>query len=616
MWGRYGYTLGFCEEYYVLPARRIVSSLLAICLSASHALPAYAAGETLTKADYEACQTHDEGGFRKAIEAITQDALKRSLASFDYKNSVFDAWRTGGMDDIIDKRVDLAVSEVGNETSWGELLQSLAYSQKAQDLAKAVAERVYRSDAVKTGIEAVATDVGRKLGSGLEFASQDAAGPAIACVKAFLGPRYGAAVSGAVTAQAEKEFAIDSSKGAASVSTGAVLAQSSDGVTGAAILIVRRSLANMAQRIGQRMVGSVLSRLVSVAAGGIGAVLIAKDIWELRSGVLPIIAGEMKSKTTKTQVQEELAKSIADQIGEHVKDVAGKTSDRIVEIWQEFRRAHIKSLDLADRNAGFRSFLDLTKPALMPRLDEVVGLLLASEGEAGILKRLSDGTLDTAINTLTPPGMDIVRETRSVDAGLKWAAVAGDLLPKAVENEVYRRAAPEDFSKASLGRLLALDDKLAIGRLASLKRDARETLFELDANDLKTLARALAETELATLSGYLTGLEKRPRERILRAIALAPGKMHLLASARVRDAVLASRDQTSAVDMMLRADSGGPQMIMQDLKLAFDGQISPILMWERHPAIVGLAVIPLLIFLLLLRRIFGARRKVTVASSP
>ena len=592
----------------MLRMRPIVSSVMALCVALTPLAPAVAAG-SLTKADYEACQTHDEAAFRTAIEAITLTALTRSLASFDYKNSASDAWRTGGMDDIIDKRVDMAVADVANETSWAEKLQSLAYSEKAQDLAKAVAERVYRSDAVKTGIEGVAADVGRKIGLSLEFASQDAAGPAIACVKAFLGPRYGSAVSAAVTLQAEKEFAIDSSKGQASVSSTSVLAQSGDGITGAAILLVRRSLANMASRVGQRIVGSVLSRLVSVAAGGIGAVLIAKDIWELRSGVLPIIATEMKSKPTKEQVQAELAKSISEQIGDHVKDVAGKTAERIVEIWKEFQRAHVKSLDLADRNAGFRTFLDVTKPANLPRLDEVVGLLLAGEGEAGILKRLTDGTLDTAVNGLTGPGMDIVRETRSVDGGLKWAAIAGDLLAKVVDNEVYRRSAPDDFTRASLVKLLALDDKLAIGRLAGLTREARETLFELNAGDLKMLARALTEPELATLSGYLTGLEKKPRERILQAIALAPGKMRILASARVRDAVLASRDQASAVDMMLRADAGGPQVILADAKLAFDGQISPVLLWERHPAVTALAVVPLLVLLALVWRVLGGRRK-------
>jgi hypothetical protein len=385
-----------------------------------------------------------------------------------------------------------------------------------------------------------------------------------------------------------------------------VIAQSGAGIAGAALLIVRRQLANMAGRVGARIAGSVLSRLVSVAAGGIGAVLIAKDIWELRTGVLPIISAEMKSKATKDLVQAEIARSIADQIGEH-----GKTSDRIVEIWHEFRRAHLKALELADRNDGFRAFLDSTAPSNLPRLDEVVGLVLAAEGEAAVLKRLADGTLHTAVNRLAPSAIDIARETRSLESGLKWSAVAGDLLPKVVESELYRRANPDDFTKASLARLVSLDDKVAITRLASLTREAREALFDVESADLRALARALPEAELATLARYLTGLEKKPRERVLRAVAAAPEKMRILASARVRDAVLASRDQSSAVEMMLRAGASGPAEIAADARLAWAGQISPILMWERHPAATLLAIVPLFIVLLLLRRIFLPRRRPT-----
>lgn len=586
-----------------------MSSVLALSLVVSPTAPAFAAAEALTKADYEACQSRDDAAFRAAVENITQTALKNSLASFDTKGAVADAWRANGMDETIDKRVDLAVSEVSSETSWAELLQSLANSTKAQELAKAVAERVYRSQVIKTGLETVATDVGRKLGTSLEFASQDAVGPAITCIKAFLGNRYGTAVSSAVTGQAEKEFGIDAAKGKAAISPGSVMAQSGEGIAGAAILLVRRQLVNMTERIGQRIVGSVLSRLVSVAAGGIGAVLIAKDIWELRTGVLPIIATEMKSKSTKEQVQAELAKSITDQIGDHVKEIAGKSAQHIIEIWQDFRRAHLKTLDLADRNEDFRSFLDVTKPANLPRLDEVVALLLASEGEPSIAKRLADGTLDSAVNKIPTAGMDIARDTRSVEAGLKWAAISGDLLPKVVELELHKRANPDDFTRVSLGQLLALDDKISMQRLSSLKREARETLFELDAVELKPLARALSESELGTLSGYLTGLDKKPRDRVLRAIASAPGKMRVLASARVRDAVLASRDQSSAVDIMLRADASSPADILADAKLAFDGQVSPILIWERHPVAIFAALIPAIILLLLLRRIFMPPRR-------
>ena len=151
--------------------------------------------------------------------------------------------------------------------------------------------------------------------------------------------------------------------------------------------------------------------------------------------------------------------------------------------------------------------------------------------------------------------MEIARETRSIDAGLKWSALAGDDLPKVVELSLYRRTEPDQLSRASLQRLLALDDQLAIVRLASIDRGARDTLFELQDADLKNLARSLTEDELSSLSRYLTGLQKEPRERVLRAVAANPARIHSLSSERVRQAVVASTDQSAAVAMMLR--SGG-----------------------------------------------------------
>ncbi len=596
------------EVLLVTARRRILPLLMAVSLATTQPAPAFAAGQTLSKAEYEGCQASDEQGFRKSIQEITEGALKRSMSGFDYKAAVNDQWRSLGMDDILDKRVDTAVAEVGSETSWSQKLASLAYQKNAAELAQKVAERVYRSDAVKGGIEAVATGVGKSLGQSLEFASQDAAGPAIACVKAFLAARYGAAVSGAVASRAEREFSLDSSKGAASVSTGAVLAQSTDGIAGAAILIVRRQLANMAERIGARIAGSVLSRLVSVVAGGIGAVLIAKDIWDLRSGVLPIIASEMKTSATKEQVKAELARSISEQIGEHVKDVAAKTSDRIVDIWQDFRRAHMKTLEIADHDKAFRTFLDETDGANLPRLDEVVGLILGSEGgEAAVLKRLGDGSLNTAVNLAPSQAIDIARDTRSLEAGLKWSAISGDMLPKVFDLELHRHASPDDFTKASLTRLLALDDRLAITRLASVTREARDTLFDLDTASLKSLARALSEGELSTLSRYLTGLAKVPREHVLRTVAATPARMQMLAADWVRDAVIASKDQTAAVDMLLRTAGDTPAEIAGDVRLAIDGKVSPTLIWQRHPVVTSLGVVPLLIVFLLLRRIFAVR---------
>jgi hypothetical protein len=562
----------------------------------------------MTRADYEACQSADEAGFRNSIEALSLKALEAGVKTVDYRASVDNQWRRLGMDDLLSKRVDLAVEEVRSETSWAGLAQSLINSEKAQAISTAVAERVYKSEAMKTAIEGLAIGVGNEVGRTLELASQDAVGPSLECLRAFLGKRYGSTVAGVVTSDVEKDFGLEAAAGRANISSGSVIQHSSEGIAGAAILLVRRQLANIAARIGQRLAGSILARLVSVAAGGVGLVLVAKDIWELRKGVLPIISDEMKSEASKDMVKAELAKTLGEQITAHLQEIASKSADRVIEIWRAFRNAHQKALELAERNEGFRKFLDTVKPEQLARLDEVVALAYGADGEAGVLKRLDNGTLNEAVRFLPEPAMTIARDTRSIDAALGWSALAGDQLPKVLEHEIYRRSAPEGFTRATLTTLLALDDHVAITRLAALAPQARDRLFGLGTEDLKRLARSFSEAELETLSRYLDGLEPGPRARVLSAIAATPGKMQSLASARVRDAVLASKDQARAVDMMLRDGSGAPEVILEDARAAWEGQISPVLIWERHPLVVGGLGLAVIFVLLMLRRLFRPRR--------
>ena len=572
------------------------------------------AAPPLSRAEYETCQARDEQGFRRAVEALTLRGLETGLANLDYRAIVADEWRRGNLDDIIDRQVDEAIGQVRDESSWFQLWSTLASRERAQELATMAAERVYRSDAIKKAIEGLAAGVGKEIGKRIELAVLDTAGPATQCMQAFLGRRYGATVAGVVSSDAGKEYSIDPAKAGAQVTTGQVLVEGSGGIAGTVVLVVRRQLSNMAARIGQRVIGSILSRLVSVVAGGIGLVLIAKDIWDFRHGVLPIVAGEMKSKATKDKVRDEIAKTISEHIGESLKEISDKTAERVVEIWLEFRRAHAKVLEFADRNEAFKRFLDTIRPSDLPRLDEVVALVLASEGETGVTKRLGDGTLNVAVTALPPAALDIAREARSLETALKWSAVAGNSLPKVVEYEIHRRTTPDTFTKAGLQRLLGLEDRLAITRLAALQPAARESLFELDSAALVRLARNLEESQLDSLSRYLTGLEKGPAQRILSAVAQAPARMAELSSPRVRDAIIASRDQSAAVSMMLQVASlPDPGMVIAHTRLVLDGRVSPLLLWEKHGVVLAAAALLALMLLLILKRLlFGARPRIVV----
>lgn len=577
---------------------------------AQQPLPAGAAGN-FTRGDYEACQTKQEDSFRKAIRSITLKALKDGTANLDYLAIVTDQWRASGLDAIIDQRVDIAAAQVRDETAWSELLKSLAYRKQAQELAKATAERTYRSNAIKAALEELATNVGREIGSSIVLTTADAAEPAQRCLKAYLGPRYGSTVARSVNQETGAAFEIDPKLSQAKVSSGRLLLETSTGITGAVLLLVRRQMARMARRLGQRIVGSILGRLVSVVAGGVGIVLIAKEFWELRHGVLPIVAKEMKSANSKAKVRQELAKSIKEQISSHLDELSARTADKIVDIWHGFRRAHAKVVQLAERDPGFKAFLDTASPAQLPRLNEIVAIILDHEGPNAVSERLKNGTLQTALNNMPPLGMQIAREQQSLSKALAWAALAGDQLPKVIAFDVHKHATPEALSKAGLIRILALDDRLAISRVASISGDARTILLEMERSKLVTLARTLTETELQNLAHYLTGLTPEASQRVLRVISTSPAKMRNIASAQIRDGILASRDQSAAIAMML---SDTPIFdvvsIYRHIEMVWLGRVNPTLMWAKHPGVViAFAVLMLMVLSMLHSLLFGRRSK-------
>ena len=578
--------------------------------------PAPSAPVTMSRAEYERCQAGDEASFRAAVARVTEAALRQSLSGIDYGPIVRDAWRRGNIDDVLSRQVDLAIGEVREESSWTDLIGSIAFQETAQKLATTTSERVFRSDAMQKGILTVAGSVGNEVGRRMEVGLADAAEPVAQCMQAFLGPRYGGMVARSVSRDTGREFTIDPSKATSTVSPGQVLVQGSEGLTGTVLLIVRRQLSRMAMGVGQRVVGAILSRIVGVIAGGVGIALIAKDIWEFRHGVLPIIANEMKSTGTRDKIQEELGKVIGDQISEHVREISGAAADRVTDIWREFRRAHAKVLELAEKDQAFRNFLDTVTPAKLPRLDEAVALILAGEGEPALRKRLDDGSLHRAVETMPPEALAIARDTRSLETGFKWWALAGEQhLPRVVEHELHRHGPPEEMSKAALDRLLAINDRLAVSRLASLKRAEREPLLELQTNDLTRLARALSEADLRALSQYLGVLERPAAQRLLAAVGLAPVKMALFSAPGVQSAILASRDQAEAVAVIARSDGIFEfPLFFQDIGAVQDGRISPLLLWARYPIAISVFSGTFLILLLILwRMLFRRRPRVIIA---
>ena len=585
--------------------------LTALVAAASLALSSLPPLPALAQDQFESCKVDNEEQFRERVTEITSGALRKGLRTVDYEALVDDQWRKNDMDALIDRLVDAAAKQVREESSWSELISSIASKDEAKKLAEEVAERAYRSDAFKSAVQDLSTDVGQEVAKSIELATLDAAVPAVRCVRAFLGGRYGATIARIVSEDTRVAFEPSTSDLTATIGTGQVVLAGSQAIAGTVILLVRRTLTRMASRVGQRVVGAVLARVVSVIAGGVGVVLIAKDLWDLRHGVLPIITSEMKSETAKANIRAELASAISDQMNAHVDEIAAKTADRIVDVWRAFREAHTKVVELSEKHEPFKSFLGTVGRKGMPRVDRVVSIILAKEGEAGVRTRLRDGTLDEAVKRLPEAALTIAGDTGSIDEALAWQSLAGETLDQVLSFEIHRAAKPDDYTEADLARVIALDDRLAISRMTALDKDARHVLTELDTDRLRNVARALSPGELADLGGYLGALGKDSRERVLQAVSSNPQKMKSLAGARVRGAILNSRDQEAALAMMLRTGSSFNLLTLNDdFARVVDGQIAPILLWEKHPyAIVTIAVLALIVLMILRRLLFGSRRR-------
>ncbi len=560
------------------------------------------------------CQVDDEAAFRAEIDKITAETLSKSLAEVDYAAVVTDEWRKLYMDEFLDRRVAAAVDEIKEESGFLDLLKTLTSKEATQKLTTTVAERVYRSEEMKAAIERLVTEVGKTLATRIELGALDAKLPAVACVRDFLGPRYGSSISLMVSEDTGTAFDISPETGAAEVG-GTDVALSAKGlIAGTVVIIVRRTLANMARRVGQRVVGAVLGRLVSVVAGGVGLVLIAKDIWDMRHGVMPIIEAEMKSEDTKTNVKAELSSAISEQLGQHLSEVSAATADRIVGLWHEFRQAHTKVVELAERFPNFKAYLDSVGRESLPRVDRIVGLILAKEKEAGVVRRVDDGTLDEAVKRLPETALALATDLQSLQAAFDWKALAGDDLEQIVSLELHRVADPAKLTRAGLSGLLALGDPVTIRRVASLPDLVRDQLASLPADRLKTLTVNLGANEMSTLADYLQRLGPTARSRFLEAVSVDPGRMQTFAKGHVARAVLGSRDQVQAIDMTLGSAAvlDWP-VIKRDFGQVIAGDVHPLLLWETHRIAAVIGVFALLLLLLVLRRLLAVPRRAAPA---
>ncbi|MGO8951815.1 MAG: hypothetical protein ACLPWS_02130 [Rhodomicrobium sp.] len=560
------------------------------------------------------CRSLSDADVRDRIRELASTNLKAELTAVDYPALVNVHWAKADVSARIDREVDAAIAAVRADSSWLDRAYSTVSKSSAARYATAIADKTYNSQGFKAALEELATGVAKDAGAQIEKATAKVSNPIVACVQTALQSRYGGAIAEVFAQESQKNLEAKAEQPAVKIGTSDLVLNNAASISGIVLIVTRRVLAEIVESIGSRIAGVVASRIVSSVAGLIGLALIAKDIYDAGEGVFPIVAERMKSDETKALIKAEIGKTIQSDISQQTAAIAQETAERIYSVWLDFKQKYNRLLSLSEKSPAFAEFLKDRRIDQLGKLGQIVDILYGSEGENRIFERVADGSLNKALLDLNDAGLAIAADRKSIDEALRWSAVAGADLPRVVDLGIYRWLSPDALSHEKLEKILSLNDKIAVSRIADLDAQERELILNLPGDQMRDLARSLSGRQLAAFADYQLRLEPSAARALMRAVSDSPAVMQELSGEGLRRAIFDSRNQLAALNMVIHSDASllSYGRIVKDAELVRDGDVRYRVFWERYWLWIAIAGFILLVLLSWLRRLLFGRPQVII----
>jgi len=567
------------------------------------------------------CDVITEETLQDELNKVTQDVVEQASASLDVARIVATQWRALEMDTAINREVDAAVERVkSREDYWNKFLSGWS-AAKAEELTTAVTTETFNSPLFREKVDDLSRAVAQQIGEEIAVLSAQSVSAAFFCLQTFINGNY----SNALVSTFEEEVRLATEEaGVGEDSTLdnnllSVVGQHKTALGGVGVIIVaqvsKRIIIELGETISERIVGRIVGRvlgkagstIIPIAGWLIGAGMIAYDVYANRDGAIPQISETLKSEEVKSGIREEIAASIEPELQRALPQIAREISNQLYNEWRDVKRNIRQVLELADEDQAFQAILArLDTPDELSKLVNLVGILLPTVGHDGLLAAVDDGSFD-ALYQLPDTAMKIVEDSGSIQEALAWADTVGQLLTGVVQYEIYKHQPPDGLEKPLLEKLLALDDEVAIGKLALLAPQTLRTLLELSTANLVTLGNQLTPTDLESLANYMVALNQNQRNQLVARISSQPETVTQLDDVTLRDYLVAnSTDFEQALTFLFSSKEG--LAAVNDITAVATGNVPWRLFLYKYGTGQSVLVSGMLIViaLVLLRLLFGA----------
>ncbi len=565
------------------------------------------------------CDVVSENALQDELNRVTQQVFAKTLATVDINRIVAAQWSALGVDAVIDTQIDQAVEHVKGEKDLLSKFLSSWSADKAQELTRDVAADAFQSEAFRSKIDALSVAVADDLSHKVADMSAESVSAAFFCLQTFIKGNYANVLVSAFEQQvqgvtAKTKFAASSGNDTNILT---IIGQHKTALGGIGVIVAaqvtRRIMVDIGETIADRVAGQIVQRVlgrigsevIPIVGWLVGAGLIAYDIYNSMDGALPQIRDSLKSAEVKAGIRDEIAASVKPELERELPQIARNIANDLFSEWRNVKKNIRQVLDLAAANPAFKTILDhMSSQADLAKLVNVVGVVLATLGQAGLDKAIADNSLERLL-AQPESAYKIVEATKSIQSALDWSAQAGGSLDKVVAFEVYKHKAPTDLSKPVLQQLLTLDNQLAIDKLTLLDANVIETLLTISTSNLNAVVNRLSPDDLQTVAAILPLLNAEQKNQFVGRVISDPAIVAHLSSPTAQKQLAASADINQSLGFLATPKDIGS--IFADVTNVFSGSVP----WQLFAYKYGtgqttfLGIILLVIALVLLRLLYA-----------
>ncbi|MBX3011793.1 MAG: hypothetical protein KF832_09825 [Caldilineaceae bacterium] len=504
---------------------------------------------TSTDDTLQNCDNVNEDSLQQELNSITQEVVTAAAAQINIGRIVDSQWRELKLDTVIDAQVDRAVERVKGEADyWNKLLSSWS-AETAAELTRSVTNYTFESEAFQDKIGELSHEVAAEISSEIALLSAQSVSAAFFCLQTFISGNYSGAMVRAFEEQVQLATENVNFGGDEDLDAGllSVIGQHKTALGGIGVIIVaqvsRRIMVEIgetiAERVAGRIVGRILGRagstIIPIAGWVLGAGMIAYDLYSSRDGALPQIQETLKSEEVKRGIRDEITAAIEPELRRELPQVARDISNQLFNQWRDVKRNIRQVLELSSENADFRALLNAqATPADLAKLVNLVGVTLPALGRDGLLEAVNSG-LFAQVFAQPEAAFQIVNNSGSLQDALDWANAAGNLLDQVVANELYKHQPAGALDQSLLTKLLAVNDKVAIQKLALLTPDTLRPLLAVSTSNLAALAAQVEPTDLEALASYLPTLSQNQVNQLVARIISDPTTVSHLQDPALRE---------------------------------------------------------------------------------